>query len=139
MDKGEGVRLRFEFSSDVGIMNIIFDCIEGFLRASGLDPEKLWKETLALREVVTNAIIHGNLQDPAKQVVLEMERREDSLVFRVKDQGQGFDFDRFGKEPSSMEEILAQRGRGLFIAKSVMDRIEYKFEGGSIIIMEKRL
>ncbi len=133
------MKLKFEFSSSVEIMNIIFDCIEGFLKASGLDPEKLWKETLALREVVTNAIIHGNLQNPDKMVTVEVEGREDTLIFRVKDQGQGFDFNSFGKEPSSMEEILAQRGRGLFIAKSVMDRVEYKFEDGSLIIMEKRL
>ena len=121
------------------LMNIIFDCVEGFLRASGLGPEKLWKETLALREVVTNAVIHGNLQDPEKMVMVEMEGRGGSLIFRVKDQGKGFDFDRFGREPSTMEEILAERGRGLFIARSVMDRVEYKFEDGSLIIMEKRL
>lgn len=131
--------LSFRFSSDIKLLNLLFDSMEGFCRALNLDLNSCWKEFLALREVVTNAVLHGNREDPVKEVEILIERKPDRLVFVVKDEGEGFDFEREGREPETEEEILAIRGRGLFLVKQIMDRVSYRYENGSIIEMEKKL
>ncbi len=139
MDQGGKMILSFRFSSDIKLMNLLFDSMEGFCKALELDLNSCWKEFLALREVVTNAVLHGNKQDPAKKVEIVIERKPDRLVFVVKDEGKGFDFEAEGKEPETEEEILAVSGRGLFLAKRIMDKVSYRYEEGSIIEMEKEL
>lgn len=131
--------LGFRFSSDIKLMNLLFDSMESFCRGLNLDLNSCWKEFLALREVVTNAVLHGNKEDPVKEVEILIERKPDRLIFVVKDEGEGFDFETKGKEPETEEEILAIRGRGLFLAKQIMDRVSYRYEKGSIIEMEKKL
>src|SRR6476469_4105710 len=46
-----------------------------------------------LNEAITNAIYHGNKQDPDKKVFINLEVINNKrLVFNVADEGSGFDF-----------------------------------------------
>ncbi|MCI5059125.1 MAG: ATP-binding protein, partial [Flavobacteriales bacterium] len=48
---------------------------------------------IAVTEAVTNAIQHGNKQDPTKNVDVTIDVEESKIAFMVKDQGEGFNFD----------------------------------------------
>ncbi len=127
--------MNFAFSSRIKLMNIVLDTIEILLEKMGLDTEKHWKILLALREIVTNSVIHGNKERPEKMVKISIEYGE-FINFTVKDEGQPFDFKAEEKIPKN---ILSTEGRGIFLATHIMDSVKYKFQNGNIIEMIKRL
>jgi serine/threonine-protein kinase RsbW len=120
----------------------------------GLDDEKRHWIDVAVREAVANAIKHGNLQDPAKQVHVDLtlesgesgkvgkgnEGHEAWLVIRVQDEGSGFDPAEL-QDPLAPENLLKPNGRGIFYMKSFMDDIQYGMRpgGGTVVTMRKRL
>jgi len=67
-----------------------------------------------------------------------LEIGEPELTVWVKDQGNGFDPESV---PSPVENanILKKVGRGIFILKSLMDKVEYSFtpEGGTLVKIVK--
>jgi len=109
----------------------------------GLDDDNRHWIDVAVREAVANAIKHGNLQDPAKQVHVDLtlEGHEgDWLVIRVQDEGKGFDPADL-EDPLAPENLLKPNGRGIFYMKSFMDDIQYGLRpgGGTMVTMRKRL
>ncbi len=84
-------------------------------------PEKLFDNIiLALFELISNAITHGNQGDKNKQIVIEVESLPGKILFKVKDEGNGFDISRI-PDPTTPENIFNLRGRGLYIAKKLSD------------------
>ena len=79
---------------------------------------------LAVRESVTNAIIHGNREDSKRSVSIEFAptprgggRR---LVITVCDEGHGFDPEEVA-DPLAPENILKPSGRGLLFMRAFTD------------------
>ena len=82
-------------------------------------------------EAGTNAIQHGHHYDTRLPVDLIFEVRSDRLCIRVHDVGPGFDVAKvLSSDPTSPESILAPRGRGIFIMKSLMDEVEFEISQG---------
>ncbi|HEY6321382.1 MAG TPA: ATP-binding protein [Thermoanaerobaculia bacterium] len=109
----------------------------------GLDDDNRHWIDVAVREAVANAIKHGNLEDPAKQVHVDLtlEGNEgDLLVIRVQDEGKGFDPSDL-EDPLAPENLLKPNGRGIFYMKSFMDDIQYGLwpGGGTVVTLRKRL
>ena len=133
---GEGKIIEVSFSSSIKIMNIVLEALEEMLAGMGMDVEKHWKVFLALREVVSNGIVHGNRKDPKKEVRIRVFYGK-KIRFEVKDQGEAFDFEGILKRGE--QDIMRERGRGLCIVKQVMDVVRYEFQNGNLVIMEKVL
>jgi serine/threonine-protein kinase RsbW len=114
--------------------------LRGTLERLGLDEDNRHWIDVAVREAVANAIKHGNCQDPAKQVHVDLEMEGDSLVIRVADEGVGFDPQQL-EDPLAPENLLKPNGRGIFYMKSFMDAIEYGVQpgGGTTVTMRKRV
>ena len=79
---------------------------------------------VALTEALSNAILRGNRDDPAKQVHVRADVDKERLVVEVGDEGPGFDFDGATIDPTTPENIDREDGRGLFLMRSLMDRVE---------------
>jgi serine/threonine-protein kinase RsbW len=79
---------------------------------------------VALTEALSNAILRGNRDDPAKHVHVRAEVDDQRLVVEVGDEGKGFDMDRSLRDPTSPENLDREDGRGLFLMKKLMDRVE---------------
>jgi serine/threonine-protein kinase RsbW len=114
--------------------------LRGSLERLGLDEDNRHWIDVAVREAVANAIKHGNLQDPGKQVQVDLAVEGDSLVIRVQDEGIGFDPARL-EDPLAPENLLKPNGRGIFYMKSFMDQIEYCSGpgGGTLVTLRKRV
>lgn len=79
---------------------------------------------LILTEALTNAFKHGNNEDSSKPIYLKCFHESKYVQFEIKDSGKS------GQEISidnySYEDILKDSGRGLFLIKSIADKVEFK-------------
>lgn len=103
------------------------------------------RETLAnhlnivLTESIVNAIKHANATDPAKEVHVRINVSDRELLIRVYDSGCGFDLNTI-PNPCFESDGLDEKGRGIFIIRSLMDSVEYRrTKGGNVLEMKKRL
>jgi serine/threonine-protein kinase RsbW len=110
-----------------------------------LEGENLSEETrhwilMALREALANAIKHGNGQDRAKRVHLEMDVKDRVLRIRIRDEGQGFDPEKVD-DPLAPENRFKTSGRGIFYMKTFMDEVRFRRSdgGGMEIFLSKNL
>jgi serine/threonine-protein kinase RsbW len=91
---------------------------------------------LALREALSNAIIHGNRMDPNKRVEVHCQcQRGEGVWLIVKDQGKGFD-PAAVPDPLASERLLAEHGRGIQLMKVMMDEVWFEC-GGTEVHMSK--
>jgi len=95
---------------------------------------------LALEEALVNAIKHGNSQDVAKRVHLDMDVVDDDLRLTIRDEGSGFD-PKGVADPLAPENRMKTSGRGIFYMKTFMDQVHYSFNpsGGTSLLMTKNL
>jgi serine/threonine-protein kinase RsbW len=94
---------------------------------------------VALTEALSNAILRGNGDDPAKHVHVRAEVDTVQLVVEVADEGNGFDFDAKSIDPTTPENLNREDGRGLFLMRKLMDRVErVEAARGSVVRMTLR-
>ena len=86
---------------------------------------------IALTEAVTNAIQHGNKYDPEKNINLQFIPNQKELVFTIKDQGTGFDFNNL-PDPTEPNNIEKPHGRGIYLMKHLADKVEFSDSGRSV-------
>ena len=115
---------------------------------------------LGLTELMINAVEHGNLgigyeeksrlnalgkweneivrrlnqpEHQHKQVIVEFERHENSIIFAILDQGAGFEWQKYLEV--SPERALDNHGRGIAMANLVsFERIEYRGDGNEVCV-----
>jgi len=83
---------------------------------------------LTLSEAVTNAIVHGNKEEPDKKVVIVGQLSNNTLTLSVKDEGKGFDPDDL-PDPLKEENLLNVGGRGVYLIEEYVDRLEFQEDG----------
>ena len=106
-------------------------------RFKGDREELAYHINLVLTEAMTNAIRHANEDDPQKMVHITITILDKILNIRVYDEGQGFDISAL---PQPNFTGLDDHGRGIFIIRSIMDRVSYyQSNGGHVLEMEKVL
>ncbi|HTG80646.1 MAG TPA: ATP-binding protein [Geobacteraceae bacterium] len=101
------------------------------------------RETLAyhlnmvLTEAMANAIKYANAGDPERMVHICISISTDEILIKVFDTGQGFDINAI---PAPNFDKLEDRGRGIYIIKSLMDKVSYRKHGkGNVLEMAKKL
>lgn len=67
---------------------------------------------LVLNEAISNAVIHGNVNDYRKNVTIGVEISSMEIVLYVEDEGKGFDW-RKKQLAGNMDDTAAYNGRGL--------------------------
>jgi len=92
---------------------------------------------LVLTEAMTNAIKYGGVDDPDTMVHIVINITDEEIVIKVKDFGQGFDINNI---PPPRFDGLEDRGRGIYLIRSLMDTVCYlKGCEGNILVMVKNL
>ena len=82
---------------------------------------------VALTEALSNAILRGNGDDPAKHVRVRATVGAEHLIIEVLDEGRGFDLEQCSVDPTTPENLGREYGRGLYLMRKLMDRVE-RFE-----------
>ncbi len=88
---------------------------------------------VALTEALSNAILRGNGEDAEKHVRVRASVNERILVMEVSDEGGGFDLDACTGDPTLPENIMREDGRGLFIMRRLMHRVERFMDRGNVV------
>src|SRR5687768_12175029 len=79
---------------------------------------------MAVREAVTNAVVHGNKLDDTKEVELTLRNTPEVFEISVHDQGSGFNPNDI-PDPTTDENILKTSGRGIFFMRNFMDEVNW--------------
>jgi len=91
---------------------------------------------IAVREALSNAVVHGNQENPQKRVHVNCRCTIDGEVFTtVRDEGQGFDC-RTLADPTDRANLLLTHGRGLRFMQTFMDEVGFE-DNGRIVRMRK--
>ena len=108
-------------------------------RRLGFADDALFGIELAVREAVTNAVLHGNRSDESKPVEVGVAGTHARLVVTVRDRGEGFDYTHLA-DPTARENILKASGRGILFMRTFMDEVTWERppEGGTLVRMTKK-
>ena len=110
-------------------VDIAYEFMLQVVRDTELDPERIDWISLAFREAVNNAVLHGNKKDPEKWVDVEISTREGWLYFKVYDEGPGFD-QSILRDPRTQDNIFRPNGRGIFLIRQFVDNVRFLEDGG---------
>lgn len=154
--------MRWELGNDLGEVTAVVRLLETRLAAVALvDESSRIQVSVALREAIVNAMLHGNLgmesslkeSDPDAHDKLAEERRKtspyserrvrvtvtetpDVVTYVVSDDGPGFDLGTV-PDPTDPANLERTSGRGLFLIRTFMDDVSHA-DGGRTITMVKR-
>jgi sigma-B regulation protein RsbU (phosphoserine phosphatase) len=131
--------------------------------ATGIDRMAALELGLALREVILNAIEHGNLgltyreksraletgtleqllveraRHPelgGRRVIVTARREDRRLTVQVLDEGSGFDW-RALPDPTDAAHLLSTHGRGVLLARLSVDAMTYNEKGNEVTIVKQ--
>ena len=77
---------------------------------------------LCISEACTNAIKHGSPEGDASEIAIQFCMFPEKVVIRIADYGLGFDLESI---PAPDLNTHPERGYGLYIIRSKMDRVRY--------------
>jgi serine/threonine-protein kinase RsbW len=110
-----------------------------FVKRSGLDEDAAYAVDMAVREAVTNALLHGNRLDQTKTVEVTLKNLPGAIEIAVRDRGEGFDTENV-PDPTDSQNLLKTSGRGILFIRTFMDEVEWSRhrEGGTVVRMTKK-
>jgi CheY-like chemotaxis protein/anti-sigma regulatory factor (Ser/Thr protein kinase) len=135
---------------------------ESLTRMKLCDENGLIRVAVCLREALTNAIIHGNLEvdsalretDEKGYYKLIEERAEEEpydgryvhviaresceeAAYTIRDEGAGFDFQSLPDptDPANLERVS---GRGMLLIQTFMDEVKHNAQGNEITMVKRR-
>jgi len=112
--------------------------IQIFMGEVGIAKEIEEELEIAIHEALANAVIHGNHEDPKKQVHVACRCSMDGeLLISVQDEGEGFD-SRKVPDPTEVQRLVLPHGRGIHLMRAFMDEVSFE-ENGTVVRMRKRM
>ena len=124
-------RKEFRVPSDLAEVHKASERVLEFLRPLGLSEAYQFDIRLCLEEALINAMKYGNALKPEVDVVLGVDYDSGAVRFSVEDQGGGFDVSAL-KDCTDQENILRNRGRGVYLIHKLMDEVRYNTKGNRV-------
>jgi serine/threonine-protein kinase RsbW len=136
----EGSFRQIIIPSSLDYLPKVDEYVERKLRKLGVDKDKLADIAISVTEAVTNAVVHGNKNNLRKKVAINLKADSSCVEITVEDEGNGFDPEAV-QCPIEKRNILKQAGRGIFILKCLMDKVDFVIapQKGTIVKMTKFL
>jgi serine/threonine-protein kinase RsbW len=131
---------ELKFPSRIETVGEAAAAVSDFMNRLGIAEDVAFGVDMAVREAVTNAVVHGNKLDDAKVVELKLRNTPAVLEITVQDQGTGFNPNDV-PDPTKDENILRTSGRGIFFMRNFMDEVDWAADpkGGTQVRMIKKL
>jgi serine/threonine-protein kinase RsbW len=124
--------LRFRMASRREAVAPTVDRVLAAARPAGLSVEQRDNLAVAVAEALSNAAVHGNRLHPQRHVrVVVAVTPKECVVVEVSDLGPGFDSTQIG-DPTHPARVLMPGGRGIFLMRQLVDRVEYNAAGNRV-------
>jgi len=122
----------FVFSSERNLLDKVMRQYGDFLAKEGMTQPAEAK--IVLRELVINAIEHGNKQSAARLVRCHVEHLATSqLKLEVEDEGEGFPYWALKTDlPDNPQDIS---GRGYLLIKALSDEVQFNDRGNRVTVL----
>lgn len=124
---------KLKIKSDITNVSEVEQLIDVVCEDLKLNEDNYGNILIAVTEAVTNAIIHGNQNNPEKLVEINVDSELKEVVFSIIDAGGGFDFTNL-PDPIAPENLEKPNGRGIFLMKNLSDKVEFFDEGRKVCI-----
>jgi len=92
---------------------------------------------LAMEEALSNAIHHGNHDDPDKHVTVDYRVTADRLTVSIDDEGAGFQPQRLA-DPRAAPNLTHPHGRGVLLMQAYMDEVRFNQSGNAVTLVKYR-
>ncbi len=136
-------QLNIHMPTDEASIEKVIDHVHKLVEKSGITEEGQVALSAAFREGVVNAAQHGNRYKRDKKIEVQYLLDQDKITAVVKDQGQGFDHEKYVTRGASKDAISAARerhaqgrmgGLGILLMLRCCDRLEYNQQGNQITL-----
>ena len=124
---------RLVIPSDLSNVSLVESLIDKVCADLKINEDIYGNVLIAVTEAVNNAIIHGNAFNHDKSVVVEVNQDNDSFIFRITDEGSGFDYLNL-PDPTAPENIEKENGRGIFLIQNLSDCLDFD-ENGKVAVI----
>ena len=130
---------ELSFPSRVESIAEASEAVADAARRAGFPEEALFGIDMAVREAVTNAVLHGNRKDESKRVEVGISAQGSALTVAVRDHGEGFNAESV-PDPTEAQNLLKASGRGILFMRTFMDEVTWERhpEGGTVVRLTKR-
>ena len=131
------LRYRATIESTREAIGTAADQILEVAKKIGCDDDDITDISIALREALANAIIHGNENDPDKRVLVRCYTHDElGMLVAIRDEGKGFDPNDV-PDPRNAERIHLHHGRGVFMMRELMDQVMHRKGGREVVLYKK--
>jgi serine/threonine-protein kinase RsbW len=131
------LEMKLFLRSEVAAISPFVDKLMFLIKRCRCAPGNETDIEIALREALINAVIHGNHEDPRKQVYVSCRcQAEEEVSIVVKDEGEGFDTNAV-EDPTAPGAIESSHGRGIYLMTALMDEVRFE-QSGTVVRMRKK-
>lgn len=123
----------------LGLIGKIGEDLGHTLARSVISREVLGYElNTVLTEAMANVIFHANKGDPTRSIDIALSVEGNRIIIKIYDEGHEFEAANLAFSAPCIPEDLSERGRGIFIIRSLMDSVTYKrIDGKHVLEMIK--
>jgi len=116
---------------------VVEQIVDAVQKVGGYEDRAIFAIRLAVDEAVTNAIRHGNGQDPDKQVTVDYDADDQRVTISICDQGPGFKPEDL-PDPTAIENLVRTHGRGVMLMHAYMTEVSFNDTGNCVTLVKTR-
>jgi len=128
---GKNINHSISVKSKPGAISKFVSWVLSKLKSNKFTQDDIFAVHLAIEEAFLNAIKHGNKLDPNKEVKVDCSVNDDKVIIAISDDGSGFNPDSV-PDPRYGENLYKIEGRGLFLIRSYMHKVDFNKSGNRI-------
>lgn len=128
--------------NEIGEIAKLATFVESIGEELNLSPDLVFNLNLVLEEAVSNIILYAYPKQMGKEISVQAEKIEHSLIFTLTDSGK--EFDPTKEAPDVDVNLSAEErgigGLGIFLIKNIMNEVEYqRIEGRNVFTLKKNI
>ena len=129
MNREANDTVELRIPSQLRFLGLVDAIVQSFAADFPWEPDDVNNLSTAAIEAASNAMEHGNRFAQDKWVRLWIRGDRRGVEIEVEDQGKGFDPAPYERDLTP-DDLLKLRGRGIFIMRAMMDRVEFDIRPG---------